>query len=163
MNLTVMSQNAQVGAVQDGRWEGLVSIVHDVSPDLLLLQEVDWLALPSAADAARAALGMDLFMAPSRMFNTAIAWRPQTLELQDTDTRYSTTDLHHGYALGLFRPLGVTAEWPAPLTAISTHLTPFSVEAAGQEAQILVNRAWRYGGIAVSGVPAGSFEAVLAA
>ncbi|MEV5843712.1 hypothetical protein AB0M32_17305 [Streptomyces sp. NPDC051985] len=150
MLLTVMSLNAQIGAQHDGRWDRLTRRIRTIGPGLLMLQEVDWLGDPVEAEAARAALGMDLYVAPSRMFNTAIAWNPDLLQLHETDSRYSTTDLHHGYALAQFTPLRTTTPWPVPLTALSTHLTPFSADAAGLEAQMIVNRAWRYGGIAVA-------------
>lgn len=151
MPLTAMSLNVQLGANVDGRWDAQVDLIHEVEPDFLLLQEVDWLADPNEAKAARDALGMDLFVAPSRQLNTAVAWKPQALEKVGTDTRYSATDLHHGYALVQFKPLGLAQEWPVPFVVISAHLTPFSVEAAGPEAQLVVNRAYRYGGIGLVG------------
>ncbi|MGF0173188.1 hypothetical protein ACQF36_22605 [Streptomyces sp. Marseille-Q5077] len=146
-----MSQNIQIGANLDGRWEGLVDVIRNVDPHLLLLQEVDWLTDPEQAENARKALGMDLVVAPSKQLNTAVAWKAEVLEQLGTDTRYSATDLHHGYCGVQFKPLGLTQEWPAPLVAISTHLTPFSTEAAAQEAQLLVARAYRFGGIGLLG------------
>ncbi|MBP2055433.1 endonuclease/exonuclease/phosphatase family metal-dependent hydrolase [Streptomyces griseochromogenes] len=151
MILTAMSQNIQIGAHQDGRWEELVGAIRDVDPDLLLLQEVEWLAGPEQAKAAREGLGMNLVVAPSRQMNPAVAWKPGVLEWLDTDTRYSATDMHHGYCSLQLRPLGLAKEWPVPLVAISTHLTPYSVEAAGQEAQLLIARAYRFGGIGLVG------------
>ncbi|MCX5238989.1 hypothetical protein OG824_27695 [Streptomyces prunicolor] len=149
--MDILTLNAKVGADLDERWNNLVTRVRDIAPAVLILQEVPHLAAPAATEAARAALGMDLYVAPSRKFNTAIAWNPRVLELQDTEDRYSTSDLHHGYALGQFMPLGTTVRWPAPLTAISSHLPPFSAKAGAEEAKILVNRAWRYGGIGIVG------------
>lgn len=151
MILDVMSQNCQIGAREDGRWEGLVRIIREVDPDVLLLQEVDWLTDADEAEAAREALAMDLFVSPSRQLNTAVAWKPDRLERVGTDTRYSTTDLHHGYCGIQFQALHLTTPWPAPLTVISTHLTPYSTEAAAIEAQLLVARAYRFGGIGLVG------------
>jgi len=159
----ILTLNAKVGADLDGRWSSLVARVRDFEPAIVMLQEVPHLAAPAAAENARAALGMDLYVAPSRMFNTAIAWNPRILELKDTEDRYGTSDLHHGYALAKFTPLGTAVRWPAPLTAISSHLPPFSATAGAEEAKILVNRAWRYNGIGISGAPAGSFGAQVAA
>ncbi|GHE11342.1 endonuclease/exonuclease/phosphatase family protein [Streptomyces alanosinicus] len=146
-----MSQNAQIGANHDGRWEDKVDAIREVDPDLLLLQEVGWLADPEQANTAREKLGMNLAVAPSRQMNTAVAWKAKTLEWVDTDTRYSDTDLHHGYCSLQLRPLGLPKEWPYPLVAISTHLTPYSVEFAGQEAQLVIARAHRFGGIGLVG------------
>jgi hypothetical protein len=159
----LLTLNAKVGENLDRRWSSLAARVRDFEPTVLVLQEVPHLAAHAAAEAARTALGMELHVAPSRMFNTAIAWNPRILELKDTEDRYSTSDLHHGYALAQFMPLGTAVRWPAPLTAISSHLPPFSATAGAEEAKILVNRAWRYDGIGITGVPAGSFEPVLAA
>ncbi|WP_331732640.1 hypothetical protein OG613_48330 (plasmid) [Streptomyces sp. NBC_00015] len=147
--LTVMSQNAQYRADRDGRWESLIEVIRDVAPHLLLLQEVDWLADPDKAEAAEHALGMKLVVAPSRNLNTAVAWDPAVLERLDTDTKYSATDMHHGYCAPRFTPLGLGQQIPAPLVAISTHLTPYSAEVAATEAQLLIARAYRYGGVGI--------------
>ncbi|MFE7125000.1 hypothetical protein [Streptomyces sp. NPDC057617] len=144
-----MSQNVQYGADQDGgRWEGIVADVRSERPQLVLFQEVDFLADPDKAEAAEKALGMLLVVAPSRNLPTAVAWDPACLELVDTETKYSKADMHHGYCAPRFRPLGLDNPLPAPLVAISTHLTPYSAQAAAQEAQMLCARAYRYGGIA---------------
>ncbi|WP_159056597.1 endonuclease/exonuclease/phosphatase family protein [Streptomyces yokosukanensis] len=149
MALTVMSQNAQYGADKDGRWESMIEVIGRVGPHLLFLQEVDWLADPDKADAAEKALGLRLVVAPSRNLNTAVAWNPRVLELLDTETKYSVSEMHHGYCAPRFKPLGLARELPASLVAISTHLTPYSAEVAAQETQLLCARAYRYGGIAI--------------
>ncbi|MGW2998707.1 endonuclease/exonuclease/phosphatase family protein [Streptomyces sp. NPDC001155] len=146
-----MSQNVQIGAIHDGRWEDQVDAIRDVNPDVLLLQEVGWLADPDQREAAREKLDMNVVVAPSRQMNTAVAWRSNALEWVGTDTRYSDTDLHHGYCSLQLRPLGLTKEWPYPLVAISTHLTPYSAELAGQEAQLVTARAYRFGGVGLVG------------
>jgi len=146
--LTGMSQNAQYGAAWDGRWQAMVKIIRGVRPDFLLLQEVDWLADPNAAEAAEQALDMRLSVAPSRNLPTAVAWNPAVLEHLGTETKYST-EMHHGYCAAQFQPRG--QKLPVPLVAISTHLTPYSAEAAAQEVQLLIARAYRHGGIAMIG------------
>ncbi|OAR21897.1 hypothetical protein A8W25_30690 [Streptomyces sp. ERV7] len=151
MDLTVMSQNVQYGAADTGRWEGLVDCIRTVKPQLLLLQEVDFLADPEQAANAEKALGLRLAVAPSRHLPTAIAWDPEYLEVIGTETKYSTTGLHHGYCALQLQPLSLPAAWPVPLVAISAHLTPYSAEAAGQEAQLLCARAYRHGGIGLIG------------
>jgi endonuclease/exonuclease/phosphatase family metal-dependent hydrolase len=144
-----MSQNVQYRADRDGRWETMVKVIRGVAPHLLLLQEVDWLADRDKAEAAEQALGMRLVVAPSRRLNTAVAWDPTVLERLGTDIAYSVTDMHHGYCAPRFNPLGLERQLQAPLVAISTHLTPYSAEVAAQEAQLLIARAYRYGGIGI--------------
>jgi endonuclease/exonuclease/phosphatase family metal-dependent hydrolase len=149
VQLTAMSQNVQYGADQDGRWEGMVDVIRQVAPQLLFLQEVSWLADPDAARAAGKALGMEIRVAPSRNLNTAVAWDPDALQLGDIETKYSQWDMHHGYCAPQFKPWGAAEGLPAPLVAISTHLTPYSSDTAAQEAQLLCARAYRHGGIAI--------------
>jgi endonuclease/exonuclease/phosphatase family metal-dependent hydrolase len=149
VTLIVMSQNVQYGADKDGRWEDMVKVIRTVGPHLLLLQEVSWLADPDHAAAAEKALGLRLVVAPSKNLNTAVAWNPAALEWLDTESKYSATDMHHGYCAPRFTPLGQGRELPVPLVAISTHLTPYSAEVAAQEAQLLCARAYRYGGLAI--------------
>ncbi|MFG2148827.1 endonuclease/exonuclease/phosphatase family protein [Streptomyces sp. NPDC048696] len=151
MTLIVMSQNVQYGATDTSRWDGLVDRIRTVQPQLLLLQEVDFLADPEQAATAEKALGLRLAVALSRNLPTAIAWDPEHLELMGTETKCSTTDLHHGYCALQLWPLGLPAAWPVPLVAISTHLTPYSAEAAGQEAQLLCARVYRHGAIGLIG------------
>ncbi|MGW0731764.1 endonuclease/exonuclease/phosphatase family protein [Streptomyces sp. NPDC002851] len=148
--LTVMSQNVKYGADQDGRWVDLVETIRATRPQLVLLQEVDFLADPDRAEAAEEELGLRLAMAPSRNLPTAVAWDPDHLELLGVETKLSM-ELHHGYCAPRFKPLGLKRELPEPLVAISTHLTPYSADAAALEAQIVCARAYRYGGIALVG------------
>lgn len=144
--LTVMSQNVQYGADREGRWDGIVKNIRDISPQIVLLQEVDFLNTPEAARAAEEHLGMRLAVAPSRNLNTAVAWNPDCLELIGVETKLNQ-DFHHGYCAPRFMPLDLKRELPAPLVVISAHLTPYSADAAALEAQMLCARAYRYGGI----------------
>ncbi len=63
----------QYGANLDGRWAGLVEIIRETQPHLLMLQECDWLA---HRDQAAHELGMCLVVAPSWHLPTAVAWDP---------------------------------------------------------------------------------------
>ncbi|MFC5187014.1 exonuclease/endonuclease/phosphatase family protein [Actinomadura harenae] len=114
--------------------------------DLVLLQEVPELASDAVREKAETDLGMRIAVSPTGFtegcLNAAIAWR-QSLTVEGIDVRYSRK-LHHGYIgahIGLDRDDGV------PLTVISTHLDPTSATSAAQEAQQLVQRVWRTGGI----------------
>lgn len=102
--LTVMSQNVQYGAAVDGRWGGIVEIFRATDPQIVLLQEVDFLTDPEKAAAAEDALGMRLEVAPSRNLNTAVAWDPEHLELLGVETKLSVSEMHHGYCAARFRP-----------------------------------------------------------
>ncbi|WP_035795687.1 endonuclease/exonuclease/phosphatase family protein [Kitasatospora mediocidica] len=142
---------------------GLVREIRREAPHLLFLQEVDWLADPDEAAAAGLTLGMQVAVAPSRNLPTAVAWHPDALRVEDVDTRYSEHDLHQGYCAPRFARWGLTEALEAPLVAISTHLTPYSADTAAQEAQLLVARAYRYGGFGmiagdINHVPLGDDE-----
>jgi endonuclease/exonuclease/phosphatase family metal-dependent hydrolase len=94
--LIVMSQNVHSGALTDGRWADLVTLIRQVRPDILLPQEVDWLADPANAKQAAADLEMQMTVAPSRNLPTAVAWNPDAPESAGVETKYSL-ELHHGY------------------------------------------------------------------
>ena len=87
---------------------------------------------------------MRLAVAPSRRLPTAVAWNPDVLSLVDYETTYAE-DLHHGYCAPRFTLPGLHV----PLVAISAHLTPYSAQAAAQEAQLLNARTYRHSGVAV--------------
>lgn len=150
MKLTVMTLNIKLHALEEGRWPSLLGLINTVEPDLVLFQEADLLTDPEEAEKTEHALGLKLVVAPSRQLNTAVAWNPDPLHWVDTDTRYSTTDLHHGYCAPRFMPR-TDQEWPVPLVAISTHLSPFAAETAAAEAKVVIHRAYRYGGIGLIG------------
>ncbi|TMR07823.1 hypothetical protein ETD86_50360 [Nonomuraea turkmeniaca] len=146
--LTIISQNAAYGADTQGRWPDLVQVIRNQHADVILLQEVDWLADPKVAAQAATDLGMQIVVAPSRNLPTAVAWRPEALELIATETKYSR-ELHHGYCAPRFRPAGLQVDMP--LVVISAHLIPYSAQAAAQEAQMLIARLYRYGGLGLLG------------
>lgn len=141
MRLRVVTQNVEHGAAAQNRWPGLVAAITELQPQLVMLQEVDWLTNTSAVRAAEWDLGMRLVVAKSLRMPTAIAWDPDRLTLRD-----SHTDKHHhtwhGYCLAAFDVTGI--DLPVPLVGISAHLNPSSAAAAAIEAQIIGTRAYRY-------------------
>ena len=149
VRVTLVSQNVQFGA-QGSRWKGLSAQIRELEPDLVLLQEVDWLADPDAAREAGRALGMELVVAPSRNLPVAIGWNPSRFAVAGMETKY-WQDLHHGYAAARLDVLGLGEPLPAPLVVISTHLTPYSAQTASQEAQLLIARAYRYQALGIIG------------
>jgi len=155
MTLRIVTQNVQHGAAAQNRWAALAAEIIDLQPQLVMLQEVDWLTNPAAIRAAEWDLGMRLLVAKSRHMPTAIAWDPDRLTLRDshTDTHHKTW---HGYCLASFDVAGI--DLPVPLVAISAHLQPSSAAAAAIEAQIIGTRAYRYNGLGVTGVPTGSLS-----
>src|SRR5689334_2659545 len=88
--LTVVSLNVRYRAAQDGRWPGLVAAIRGVRPQLVLLQECDWLADAGHAGQAAADLGLELVVAPSSGLPTAVAWDPGRLRQVGCDTHYAT-------------------------------------------------------------------------
>jgi endonuclease/exonuclease/phosphatase family metal-dependent hydrolase len=146
MLLTVMSVNAQHRAHEEGRWRHLVQIIKSANPDLLMLQEVDWLVSPQLQDEARRQLALSLVVGTSMGLSTAVAWRPVGLSFIGLDTHHSLA-LHHGYCAPRFDIVGLPNPPKVPLVAISTHLNPYSAQTAAQEAQVVGTRAYRYGGL----------------
>lgn len=146
--LTVASQNLQHRAADEGRWPDLAAIIGGVGPQLLLLQECDWLTDAKSAVQAARDLGLELVVAPSSGLPTAVAWDPRRLHLIGCDTYY-TLRLHHGYCAPRFDVLGTAL--PVPLVAISTHLIPTSANQAADEASLVGSRAYRYGGLGLLG------------
>jgi endonuclease/exonuclease/phosphatase family metal-dependent hydrolase len=153
MRLTIMTLNLKCGGLADAagnpedRWPGLAAIISGQAPDVLALQEATgrW-AEPGQRQLARAEhdLGLRgrLGASPSGG-HTAIFWQPDLTWLA-FDDRYSS-QTHHGYAAIVLHVPGTDV----PLTVISAHLSPWSAQAAAQEAQLLTGRAYRYGGLGV--------------
>jgi len=148
MQITIMSQNVQYRAHAEGRWSGLVETINKVNPDLLMLQECDWLTNAYHRRAAEADFGKRLVVAPSNHLRTAVAWNPGRFTLAGCDTHY-TARLHHGYCAPRFTIPDLDPPLEAPLVAISTHLALYSAQTAAQEAQIVGARAYRHGGLAI--------------
>lgn len=152
--IRVMSLNVQRGGVRDAdgggedRWPGLAGLITAVGPDVVVLQEVGGWESDLARQHARAEadLGMRIHLRPSvnSAGGTAIAHR-HGLRWVATETQYATRMLH-GFTHVC---LDVGLAWP--LVVISAHLTPYSAQAAAQELQVIIGRAYRYGGLAVIG------------
>lgn len=146
MRLRIVSQNVEHGAAAQNRWPGMVAAITELRPQLVMLQEVDWLTNGPAVRAAEWDLGLRLIVAKSLHMPTAIAWDPDRLSLREhhIDTQHNTW---HGFCLATFDVTGT--DLPVPLVAISAHLTPYSAAAAAIEAQIIGSRAYRYDGLGV--------------
>lgn len=153
-----MSFNIQTGGGE--RWPRLVEHIRDLGPDVLALQECrGWLDNDARqlADAEHD-LGMKALIAPSRSgFHTVLMIKP-TVRWTGWEVTYAG-ELLHGFGAARLEIPGLAL----PLVAISAHLTPYSAAAAATEAQILIARAYRHGGLGVTGVPTGSPELLAAA
>lgn len=138
------------GDPDPGRWDGLMDTISHHRPDVLLLQEVGRWTENNRTPIARAeqALGMRMvgIVTTPAGGGTALMLNPDTVGWEQWEDRYASR-LHHGFGVAVLRLPGLDT----PLAAISAHLTPYSATAAAQEAQILVARAYRYGGIGIIG------------
>jgi hypothetical protein len=142
--LTVMTLNIKEGG--DGRWADLTALIREAGPDLLLLQECrgwaddDYQRLASA----ESDLGMRALIAPSRSGFHTVVMSTGRLTWKAWETRYAS-ELLHGFGVAVFALSNVTL----PLSVISAHLTPYSAAAAAQEAQLLIARVYRRGGLGI--------------
>lgn len=155
--VTVVSQNmaysglfTSSGERDPHRWDGLMATIDSHEPDILLLQEVGKWEDHNRQPIARAeqALGMRIVGITTRPAGggTALMIRPNTIKWAQWEDRYSDQTLH-GFGVGVLRLPGLDT----PLATISAHLNPFSAKAAVEEAQLLVARAYRYGGLGLIG------------
>ena len=142
-----MSLNLYNGA-DEGRWEGMVPLIKQVNPQVLLLQEaVGWGTEPDdPADADRLAtaerdLGMRGKIAPTRTtFHTGILVDEDRVSWGDWITKYNHSSGHGHSELTVTVP-GLSQ----PLVLISAHLSPYSAVTAAQEVSVLIRRAHRAG------------------
>lgn len=148
-----MSLNLHSGAA-GGRWAGMVPLIKEVGPQVLMIQEADgW----DGEDARRLrAAGVDLGMrgqlAPSRTTHpTGILLDESRLTWGQWITTYNHAGWHGHSELQVTVP-GL----PVPLVLISAHLSPYSAFTAAQEAAVLVGRAHR----ARASDPAGGYGIV---
>ncbi|MGH3238800.1 MAG: hypothetical protein ACRDNL_00370 [Spirillospora sp.] len=157
MLFTVMALNFQYGGRRDAdgrpddRWPDLVGIVSKEKPDLLLGQEAHgWGGFPRLQAAAEDALGMRAHVAPSPSgAHTVVMHRTDTLQWRRWETRYARETLN-GFGVGVL-DLIADPKVKVPLTAIPVHLNPYSVQRAATEAQLLIGRLYRYGGMGLMG------------
>ena len=149
MNLTIMSQNVQHGCERDGRWRRLVERILMIDPHILFLQELrGWLDndLAHVADAEQD-LGMRLLVAPSQSgSHVGVAFKTDTFSWRGWETQDGHL-LEHGYGAVRLELPGL----PFPLVAVSAHLFADSAAAAAHEAQVLISRVYRHGGLGVIG------------
>ncbi|MGI5292837.1 hypothetical protein ACQEVF_57335 [Nonomuraea polychroma] len=159
----VFSQNVKFGALSDGRWEEQAGVIRDSGASVVLLQELDTITNPAHRQRIRDDLGMELTYSlavtpeghkPAKG-HTAAAWDPMIWELLKVDVDYSAK-LHHSYCGVHLRRRGhpvmrwsklAGREVEAAWVFISVHLTPHSAEVAMQEAQLLISRVGRDGGL----------------
>jgi hypothetical protein len=153
VDLVIVSQNLQYGALKDSagrpddRWGDLREAILEAGPDVVLLQEaVGWRDFGSAQVArAERELKMRLHIASSGSGgHTVVGHRPD-IPWTSHDDRYSRRTLH-GFCQVLL-DIGLDK----PLSATSAHLDPYSADAAAQEAQLILSRSYRYGGIGLIG------------
>lgn len=134
--LTVMSLNLLMGGEE--RLPGLVDLVRDRAPDVLMLQEANGWADPG--DQRLRDLEQDLGMrgriAPSQTgFHTGIL-TTEEIEWVEWREKYAHATFHG------FSELVVTVPGlPEPVVLLSAHLNPWSADAAAIEAQLLAGRA----------------------
>jgi endonuclease/exonuclease/phosphatase family metal-dependent hydrolase len=144
-----MSQNILHGAHRDGRWPRLAEIIRRVSPSMLLLQECrGWLDddMRQVAQAEHD-LAMRVVVARSRTGgHTVVAFRRDPA-VRWLGMEHNLYTLSNGYGAARFKLPGVDA----PLVVISAHLTCYSADTAAQEAQVLIARAYRHGGVGLIG------------
>lgn len=140
MLMKVMSLNLLMGAEDPDRWSGLAALVRAEAPQILALQEAsgwDDHYDRSRLEEAEEALGMSGEVAFSHTgFNTAVMIDQSSVEWVEWRTKYEHVTFH-GHSEAVVRVAG----FPHPLVVISAHLTPWSTDAAAQEAQILLGRA----------------------
>ncbi|MFD0856010.1 hypothetical protein ACFQ07_27470 [Actinomadura adrarensis] len=159
---TIMSLNTERGGMQDrhgrpeNRWPQLSDLIAEVRPHILLAQELlDWKRHPSLRYAAQRALrrrGWPMqFEVPDSHTGShnAIAYQPNLLEPVRGEEHYGQFT-QSGFAVLVLAPVDSDEDAPG-FTAISAHLSAFSAQVAVQEAQYMVARLHRYGGIGVIG------------
>ncbi|GAA1095496.1 endonuclease/exonuclease/phosphatase family protein [Nocardiopsis metallicus] len=155
--ITVVSQNMSHsglyhsnGTPDPDRWDGLMHTIAQHRPDVLLLQEVGRWSGHNRQPIARAERDLGLRMVGivtvSANGGTAVMINPATVGWEEWEDRYSG-ELHHGFGVAVLR----LPDLATPLAVISAHLTPYSAAAAAQEAQVLIARAYRYGGVGIIG------------
>lgn len=154
-----MTLNLLLGA-DDDRWPGLAGLVRGVAPQILLLQEACGWDDPGdrRLETAERDLGMSGKIAFSRTgFNTAVMIDERAVEWEEWRTTYAHTTFH-GHSEAILRLRAQDRR----LAVVSAHLTPWSADAAAQEAQILLGRTnkedWGILGGDVNHVPLGDEE-----
>ncbi|MFI0406559.1 hypothetical protein [Actinomadura sp. 3N508] len=157
MQLTVMSLNFKYAGRTDSdgrpdpRWPDQVDIIRKVDPHILLGQEAHgWEADPRLQADAEHDLGMRAHVAPSKSgAHTVVMHRPDVLRWRHWETKYAR-ESRHGFGVAVFDVIA-DPKMKVPLTVISAHLHPSSAQKAATEAQVLIERLYRYGGMGLLG------------
>jgi endonuclease/exonuclease/phosphatase family metal-dependent hydrolase len=162
VELKIMSLNTRYGGRinadgrPEGRWPLLADLIADIDPHVLLLQElVGWRGDPRLQAAAEKDLAdrdcpIRFKVAPSGTdSHTAVGRRTDALDWRQFETKYSDK-VENGYGVAVLLPHDAPDQAPG-LTVISAHLTAYSTDAAAHEAQRMIGRLYRYGGIGVLG------------
>lgn len=146
------------GAADPDRWDGLMATIAQHRPDILFLQEIGRWGDHNRQPITRAedALGMHMagYVLTDAGGGTGVMINPDTVQLQQWEDRYRRL-VHHGLGVAVLRIPGLYT----PLAVSSVHLNPYSAAAAAQEAQVLIARAYRYGGVGILGGDVNHFPA----
>ncbi|MEU0489973.1 endonuclease/exonuclease/phosphatase family protein [Nocardiopsis sp. NPDC006139] len=155
--VTVVAQNMSHsglytpnGDPDPDRWNGLMAAITEHRPDILLLQEIgkwhDYNRQPLFHAERDLGLRMAGHIITPAGGGTGVMINPDTIHIQQFEDRYQHM-VHHGLGVAVLELPGLDT----PLAAISAHLTPYSATAAATEAQVMVARAYRYGGLGLVG------------
>ncbi len=158
MILTFVSQNLLFGGLRDGngnpedRWPELRKRIERAKPaaDFLLVQEAWGWNLHGHKQLARARNDLDMAalpLAPTASGNgTGMLYRPETVgHWQRWNTDHSQLTVN-GFGVAAFE-VGL----PEQLAIMSVHLDVFGADRALNEIEVIINRAYRYGSLAVLG------------
>ncbi|MFF5264645.1 hypothetical protein ACFY4C_37455 [Actinomadura viridis] len=157
-----MSLNTQYGGQFDAdgrpqrRWPAIADLITTVRPHIGLFQELTgWgrdprLQAGAERDLQKRGWPMRFKVAPSGTdSHTAVAYHPDTFCWRQWETKYSHL-AENGYGVAVLAPVDSDDDTPG-LTVISAHLTAYSADAAAREAQRMIGRLHRYGGVGLLG------------
>lgn len=158
MRLTIKSWNICRGGNQDPygrpdpRWPGIAERLREDDPDVIFFQEAGAFRNPERLAAVKRDFpGMDVLIPPtprptSSVAGNAIAYRVDLLSLKYWDIGLSTATMY-GFGVATFAVPGLAV----PLSLSSVHLTPYSALVAAGEAQVILARLFRNGGVGLLG------------
>lgn len=163
--LIISSQNVAYSGLYDadgkadpGRWDALLGTVAAHRGHILLLQEVGRWAYDDRAllRAAEHRLGMTAAGIVTRPAGGGVTVfvDSDVVDIRAWENRHAAA-AHHGLGMAVLRIPGLKP----PLAVISTHLHPYSCAAAAIEAQTMIGRVHRHGGVGVLGGDINHFPA----
>ncbi|MFD6094688.1 endonuclease/exonuclease/phosphatase family protein [Nocardiopsis flavescens] len=146
--ITVMSMNISHGALRtaaggaDDRWDPMASLVRDLAPDVLALQETSGWGDHNRQQSTRAEESTGLRVIwPAPGHDTLIMYNPDTVGATQWEDRYTLTRGEPGFSgIGVFTVPGLVS----PLSIASVHLAPDSADLARIQASRLAWRCRRY-------------------